>query len=316
MTEEKLNKFVKLLKKKHSSLRKWAAENDIEAYRIYNSDMGDLPLAIDVYGKYLHIAVFETRKEGDLSVADIQLLADAAGKSLYFPEERVFLKYRSLLTDKKQYGKYTSEGVSAEIREYGLKFKVNLSDYLDTGLFLDHRDTRLMVRQNSVGKKVLNLFCYTGAFSVYAAAGGAVSTTSVDLSNVYLQWAKENMEINHFISPAHSFINADVFAFLEDARKSGEKWDIIILDPPTFSNSRKMEKVLDIQKDHLFLINQCLSILTKQGTLVFSNNYRNFKMDSRVRDKGFVNNITEETIPEDFKGSKIHKCWLIEKRRA
>lgn len=315
LTEEKLKKFTKLLKKKHMDLRKWASNYEIEAYRVYFRDMGDIPLAIDIYGKYLHVSVFEPKGGTSLDYETIEALTDAAGKALYFPEDRIFLKYRTALTNQEQYRKFQSEKVTDEITEYGLRFKVNLSDYVDTGLFLDHRDTRQMVRENSAGRKVLNLFCYTGAFSVYAAAGGASSTTSVDLSNVYINWARENMELNHFSSSAHKFVSADVFKFLEEAKASGEKWDLIILDPPTFSNSRKMDRNLDIQKDHVFLIDQCLDLLTKNGNLVFSNNYKNFKLDLDVRKRGFVNNITEETIPEDFKGSKVHKCWLIQKRK-
>jgi 23S rRNA G2069 N7-methylase RlmK/C1962 C5-methylase RlmI len=315
LTEEKLKKFIKNLKKKHMTLRKWAEQEGIEAYRVYNQDMGDLPLAIDIYGKYLHITLFESKSGTSLTSEEVRLLVESAGKNLYFPENRIFFKTRTVLSDKKQYDKFTSKNVNEEITEFGHRFKVNLSDYIDTGLFLDHRVTRQMVEAGAAGKKVLNLFCYTGSFSVYAAAGGAESTTSVDLSNVYLQWAKENMALNLFVSSAHKYVQADVFSFLKEAEKSGEKWDLIILDPPTFSNSRKMEKVLDIQKDHLDLINSCLSLLIKNGKLIFSNNYGKFRLDPEVRRQGFVNNITEETIPEDFKGSKIHKCWLIEKRR-
>lgn len=315
LTEEKLKKFTRHLKKKHENLRKWASANEIEAYRVYFRDMGDIPLAIDIYGKYLHVSVFEPKGGTSLDMETAQQLTEAAGKALYFPEDRTFLKYRSALSNQEQYRKFTSENVTDEISEYGLRFKVNLSDYLDTGLFLDHRDTREMVRENAVGRKVLNLFSYTGAFSVYAAAGGAASTVSVDLSNVYLNWAKENMELNSFTSSAHTFINADVFKFLKESKEKGDRYDLIVLDPPTFSNSRKMDRVLDIQKDHVMLIDQCLDLLTKNGVIVFSNNYKGFRMDPDVRKRGFVNNITEETIPEDFKGSKIHKCWLIEKRK-
>ena len=315
MTEQKLIKFTRLLKKKHSDLRKWAQQNEISSYRVYNKDIGDLPFTIDIYGKYLHIVQYEQKGVANLSGEDSQRLAEAAGKSLYFPEDRIFLKHRAKLIDKEQYTKYSAENVTEIINEFGLNFKVNLSDYIDTGLFLDHRDTRALVRENSVGKKVLNLFSYTGSFSVYAAAGGASSTTTVDLSQVYLKWARENMANNHFNSPNHEFISSDVFKFLDEAIIRKEKWDLIILDPPTFSNSRKMDKVLDIQRDHIELINKCLTVLTKNGSIVFSTNYKDFKLSLDVRGKGFVNNITEETIPEDFKGSKIHKCWLIEKRK-
>jgi len=315
MTEQKLLKFTRLLKKKHSDLRSWAGSNGISCYRVYNKDIGDLPFTIDIYDKFLHIVHYEQKGVASLSLGDSQKLAEAAGKSLYFPEDRIFLKYRSKLNDGEQYTKYSAQGVTDIINEYGLSFKVNLSDYIDTGLFLDHRDTRALVRENSSGRKVLNLFCYTGSFSVFAAAGGAASTTSVDLSNVYLRWAKENMELNHFKSASHTFISSDVFKFLDESIVKKEKWDLIVLDPPTFSNSRKMEKKLDIQKDHIELINKSLSLLSKRGFLIFSTNYQDFKIDLKVRDRGFVTNISDETIPEDFKNSKIHKCWHIEKRK-
>ncbi|MBN2657004.1 MAG: class I SAM-dependent methyltransferase [Spirochaetales bacterium] len=315
MTEEKLKKFAKHLKKKHGDMRKWALDSGIEAYRVYNRDMGDIPLAIDFYGKYLHVTLFESNNKETFSPEEMDLLVETAGKNLYVPEERIFVKTRELLTGGKQYGKYKAENITERISEYGLNFKVNLSDYIDTGLFLDHRDTRQLVRENSSGKRVLNLFAYTGSFSVYAAAGGAASTTSVDLSNVYLNWARENMELNNFTAASHKYENSDVFAFLEEAAQKKESWDLIILDPPTFSNSRKMKKVLDIQKDHLAMINHCLSLLTKNGILIFSTNFTKFRIDPAVRENGFVHNISDETIPEDFKGSKIHKCWIIEKRR-
>ena len=315
MTEQKLVKFTRLLKKKHSELRIWAKSNGISCYRVYNKDMGDLPFSIDIYDKYLHIVQYEQKGVASLSQRDALRLADAAGKSLYFPEDRIFLKYRTKLNEGEQYQKYSAENITAVIQEFGLNFKVNLSDYIDTGLFLDHRDTRALVRQNAAGRKVLNLFSYTGSFSVYAAAGGAVSTTTVDLSNVYLNWAKENMELNHFKSAAHTFVSSDVFKYLDEAISQKEKYDLIVLDPPTFSNSRKMDKKLDIQKDHVELINKSLSLLSKRGFILFSTNYTDFKIDLKVRDKGFVTNITDETIPEDFKGSKIHKCWHIEKRK-
>lgn len=315
MNEDRKIKFTRTLKKKHESLRKWASAGGIEAYRVYGRDLGDIPMAIDIYGKYLHVTVFDQKNGVSLSPGESQELTEAAGKALYFPEDRIFLKHREVLTNREQYGRFTSENQIHTIGENGLLFKVNLSDYIDTGLFLDHRDTRQFVRENAAGKRVLNLFCYTGSFSVYAAAGGAESTTSVDLSNVYLQWAKENMEMNSFTAPVHQYINSDVFPFLEVSAREKKTWDLIILDPPTFSNSRKMDRILDIQRDHVELIDKSLSVLSKNGSIIFSTNFRDFRLDEAVRKNGFVNNISDETIPGDFKGSSIHKCWLIGKRK-
>ena len=315
MTEQKLVKFTRLLKKKHSSLRLWAETNEISCYRVYNKDIGDLPFTIDIYDKYLLVVYYEQKNITGISHEDALKLVDAAGKSLYFPENRIILKYRTKLNEGEQYTKYSAKNVLETITEFGLSFKINMSDYIDTGLFLDHRNTRALVRENASGKKMLNLFSYTGSFSVFAAAGGASSTTTVDLSQVYLNWAKENMILNNFTSKAHKFVNSDVFKFLDESIERKEKWDIIVLDPPTFSNSRKMEKVLDIQRDHLELINKSLSLLSKNGFIIFSTNYSDFRINPEVRDRGFINNVTEETIPEDFKGSKIHKCWIIEHRK-
>ncbi|MBN1525196.1 MAG: class I SAM-dependent methyltransferase [Spirochaetales bacterium] len=307
-----LKKFTALLKKRHAQLRVWASKLGIECYRVYHRDIGSIPLMIDIYGKYLHVVLHE-QEGGKITEDQMLQLVTAAGNSLYFPEERIFFKYRERLTDKKQYSRYASEGVWAEVQEYGLTFHVNLSDYLDTGLFLDHRDTRLMVRENAAGMNVLNLYGYTGAFSVYAADGGAMSTTTVDLSNVYLQWAQKNMTSNGFIAKNHEYINEDVAQFLKAARKGRRKWDLIILDPPTFSNSRKMEKVLDIQKDHAALLEACFSISSKKGAIIFSTNSRKFVLDRRIADTHFVRDLTNQTMPEDFMGTKIHKCWIIRK---
>ena len=195
-----------------------------------------------------------------------------------------------------------------------MKFKVNLSDYLDTGLFLDHRITRQMVREQSKDKKVLNLFCYTASFSIYAAAGGAAEIVSVDLSKTYLQWGEENMKLNGFFQPKkHQFIHADVLQFLEELPKN--YFDLIILDPPTFSNSKRMKDFLDIQRDHVQLINQCLAVMKADGLLYFSTNYRKFELDEPAIDAASVKDITAVTTPFDFAQKLYRKCFLIKNGR-
>ncbi len=188
------------------------------------------------------------------------------------------------------------------MQEDGLKFKVNLSDYLDTGLFLDHRITRHMVREESAGKHVLNLFCYTGSFSVYAAAGGAASVTSADLSKTYLKWAEDNMELNGIYDPArHHYVHADVLQYLDELKIN--TFDLVVMDPPTFSNSKRMKDFLDIQRDHVTLINKVLMAMKKDGVLYFSNNLRRFELDEPAIEASSIKNITAQTIPFDFQGS-------------
>src|SRR5690606_10681700 len=188
-------------------------------------------------------------------------------------------------------------------------FEVNLEDYLDTGLFLDHRPVREMIRGMAKGKRFLNLFCYTAAATVHAALGGARESLSVDMSNTYLEWAKRNFELNGLDLASHVLLRADCLEWL--AKREG-RFDLIFLDPPTFSNSKKMADVLDIQRDHAAMIRDAMAILEPGGTLVFSNNFRRFKMDEAITEDFAVENITASTIPPDFeRNARIHNCWLV-----
>lgn len=305
-----LNELGKYLKQNFAKLRPWAGKNGIECYRVYNQNIQGIPFTFDIYKNNLHTSCFEDKTE--ITDTDIEKVLSQAGKSLYFSEDRIFYKYRKKLTEHEQYRKFSAEGKELTVSENGLSFMVNLSDYLDTGLFLDHRDTRMMVRDNSVNSKVLNLFAYTGSFSVYAAAGDAESTTDVDMSNTYLNWAKKNMELNDFTGKNHRFIHSDALTFIKDTIKAKkEKWDLIILDPPTFSNSRKMEGNFDIQKNHIELIKDCIQLLTRKGNILFSTNYRKFNLDKNQLKNFIIRDITKDTIPTDFQGSSIHRCWTI-----
>ena len=202
------------------------------------------------------------------------------------------------------------------VEESGLKFSINIRDYLDTGLFLDHRTTRSMIREWSKDKRFLNLFAYTGSVSVYAAAGSAKSTTTVDMSKTYLEWAKRNFKLNNMMTNNHQFIQADCIKWLKEQKSSKNKYDLIFLDPPTFSNSKRMDTVFDVQKDHVYLINAAMKLLDNDGMLVFSNNFRKFKMDSGLTDLYEIEDISKKTIPEDFKrNQKIHNCWTIKLRQ-
>ena len=210
---------------------------------------------------------------------------------------------------KGQYEKLSLENHIMTAYEAGLQFKVNLSDYLDTGLFLDHRITRGMIREEVKDKKVLNLFCYTGSFSVYAAAGGAAEVTSVDLSKTYLSWAEENMRLNGFDHPKHTFVHADVLQYLDTLKLN--TYDLVIIDPPTFSNSKRMKDFLDVQRDHADMLNKVLLATKKDGVVYFSNNYRRFVMETEKINAASIKDITNQTLPFDFQQKLIRKCYRL-----
>ncbi len=232
---------------------------------------------------------------------------------LDIPAEHIFLKMRQRKEGRQgQYQKVDEAKNEFVVHENGLKFIVNLSDYLDTGLFLDHRITRQMVRELSGDKRVLNLFCYTGSFSVYAAAGNANEIFSVDLSKTYLNWSERNMEINFPGFKKHQPVHADVKQFLKES--SSQSFDLIVMDPPTFSNSKRMEDFLDIQKDHVELINECLRILRSDGTLFFSTNYTKFHLEVEKLNASTMKDITKQTTPFDFAGKLKRQCFMITAR--
>jgi 23S rRNA (guanine2445-N2)-methyltransferase / 23S rRNA (guanine2069-N7)-methyltransferase len=228
--------------------------------------------------------------------------------------DKLVIKQRAQQKGRQQYERNSDEKERFAVQEYGAKFYVNLTDYLDTGLFLDHRNMRHYIQQNSQDKKVLNLFAYTGSASVHAALGGASKVTTVDMSNTYLNWAKDNFRLNQLPISKHEFIRADCMAWLKT--QISQRWDLIFLDPPTFSNSKKMDEVFDIQKDHVDLLSSVSRLLNPGGQLIFSNNKRQFKMDIEALDKlGLkVKNISSQSLSPDFERNKqIHNCWMIHK---
>lgn len=304
--------FGNRLRKMDKHISKWARRKGISCYRIYDADLPRFPLAIDRYEAYLHVA--EYKRDHGLDEASYQLwkagCKQAMAEVLEMPLARIYFKERAPQKGKSQYEKQDDQHNVIIVQENGLRFLVNLVDYLDTGLFLDHRPTREQVREQAEGKRVLNLFAYTGSFTVYAAAGGASATTTIDLSNTYLNWAQRNMELNGFEGEAHRYIRADVKEWLQQ-RVEG-LYDIIILDPPTFSNSKRMDEVLDTQRDHPELINACLKRLAPGGQLYFSTNFRKFKLAAEVLNTDKIKDITAATIPKDFRNPKIHYCWLLE----
>lgn len=281
-------------------------------------------LADEAQRTYLHLYLYERPYEKDEEEEKqwLKEMSAAAAKVLAIPETNIILKTRKKQTENKkraQYEKQENEvSVKGTVFEQGQLFYVNLSDYIDTGLFFDHRPIRAMVRQQAQGKRVLNLFSYTSSFSVYAAEGKASFIESVDLSNTYTEWSKNNMALNGFEGDRYSFISADVIQYLYDREKEADhnsefkKFDLIVLDPPTFSNSKKTDTMLDINRDWCELVRLCSRILTEDGILYFSTNSRKLIFDeNKIPANAVCREITQKTIPEDYRNTKIHRVWEI-----
>jgi 23S rRNA (cytosine1962-C5)-methyltransferase len=311
---QKLEMFHNRLVKVYRHLGKLARKMDISCFRIYDRDLPEFPLIIDIYADKVYVAEYDAShtltEEQHKAWLDNSIATIATVTAI--PTESIYLKQRKRKEHRQdQYQKTGEAMVFFTVKEGGLSFKINLSDYLDTGLFLDHRVTRGMVREASGGKDVLNLFCYTASFSVYAAAGGARTVVSVDLSKTYLSWSAENLALNGFTDPSrYTFVHADVLQYLDEL--APESFDLIVLDPPTFSNSKRMDDFLDIQRDHVKLIRQCLRVLRPGGVIYFSTNYTRFVPDmdnipAQVKD------ITKATTPFDFTGKLRRWCYRIEK---
>ena len=307
--------FKNRLQKNLKHLKKWARKNDISCYRIYDADIPEFAFAIDVYDDRFHVQEYQAPGQIELSKVkkrqqEMQcVVKDVTGAD----DSKLVFKTRQRQRGVSQYEKHRQDKDFFTVSESGLLFDVNLTDYLDTGLFLDHRQVRQLIRDESSDKKVLNLFAYTGTASVYAAAGGARSIMTVDMSNTYLNWAKRNFRLNKFEKKEYQFVQADCIQWLKENKK---KFDLIFLDPPTFSNSKRMESSFDIQRDHLFLIKSCMASLEKGGVLIFSNNMKSFKLDvETLEERNFsVRDITRATMPDDFNRPKaIHHCWKITK---
>ena len=309
-----LKDFGKLLKHNHMEMRRHFTPLATNVYRVYDKNIGILPITVDLYGSYVYI--LDYREDSDSNSPGKDELTDTAARMLYVKIDQVIYKNRKTRKGISQHTKIDNSGNLTEVKENGLSFLVNLYDYIDTGLFPDHRKTREIVRDSASGKKVLNLFAYTGSFSVYAAAGGAAAIDTVDLSVNYTSWAKENLLLNGYKSSSYNFHSVDTAEYLHSARKNWKRYDIIIVDPPTFSNSRKMDGTFDIQRDYVSLIKVCMDLLDKNGYILFSTNYSKFHFDPSRFKKIQLTNITKATIDEDFsKKNKPHRCWRIEKQK-
>ncbi|MGD8803635.1 MAG: bifunctional 23S rRNA (guanine(2069)-N(7))-methyltransferase RlmK/23S rRNA (guanine(2445)-N(2))-methyltransferase RlmL [Gammaproteobacteria bacterium] len=303
------NRLVKNLK----HLSRWLRKDDISCYRIYDADIPQYAIAVDVYEDWVHVQEYEPPQSVDAVKAFVRLndAMKVISRVLDVDNKHIILKTRKKQSGAEQYTRQDVAGEKVIAHEYGLKFKLNLKDYLDTGLFPDHRLTRKLIAAISAGKSFLNLFAYTGTATVYAAAGGASSTTTVDMSNTYLAWARENLKLNGLDGKQHVFIREDCLAWMADAENQGKRYQLIFLDPPTFSNSKRMERTLDIKRDHVELIQQAVALLDDDGLLIFSSNARGFKLDEKSLGEYSLRDITRMTTPEDFRRKPAHVCWCI-----
>jgi 23S rRNA G2069 N7-methylase RlmK/C1962 C5-methylase RlmI len=326
------------LRKRFRHLQKWAKRSAVNAFRLYDRDIPEIPLVLDLYGGIVAGALYKRPYEKD-EAEETQWLAamvDSIAHSLGINNDNIIIKRRERQCGGAQYEKIIEKGITRDVDEGKLKFRVNLSNYLDTGLFLDRRAMRALAGADSAGKRVLNLFCYTASFSVYAAAGGALRTDSVDLSNTYLNRARENFTLNGIDTellrledyfsrnPAtpscpHTLIRADVNIFLDKAKAAGQRWDSIIVDPPTFSNSTMARDDFDLRRDYQKLLSDCLTLLSPGGKIWFSVNTRSFKADAAELELSLaeyfpnvtVTDISGKTIDEDFRGKKTPKAFVI-----
>jgi len=315
VTEEKFKMFRNRLVKVKRHISKQARRLGLSCYRVYDHDLPEFPFCIEFYTDKLYVAEYKRqhRINDEQHEIWIEKCMNLLSEVLEVRNENIFLKLRKRKPGRLgQYQKFGDIQHEFIVEENGLRFIVNLSDYLDTGLFLDHRITRQMIKDISNQKKVLNLFAYTGSFSVYAATGGAEEVVTVDLSKTYLHWSERNMELNAFTDKSkYKFIHADVKQYLKTI--TGDSFDIIVMDPPTFSNSKRMEDFLDIQKDHVELINDCIKALKKGGILYFSTNYRKFILNKEKINSAKIKDITKITTPFDFEGKLFRLCYTFQK---
>ena len=292
------------LRKNAKQRFKWAEREKVTAFRLYDLDMPEWPFAVDWYEGFAHVMEYPRRKQvrdGSIDEARGEVVR-ATAAALELASEKIFTKtHEKRPWGRGQYERLGTASTLVNVKEHGLTFECNLSDYLDTGLFLDHRVTRARVRKEAKGKRFLNLFAYTGSFTVHALAGDALETTTVDLSNTYCEWAERNFRLNGYEpSGKHRVIRADVLGWLEDAR---DEYDLIVLDPPSFSSSKKMGRRFEVQRDHRWLVETARGLLSKTGVLFFSTNFLGFELDARLGDAEAL-----PSLPEDFR-RKVHSAW-------
>lgn len=310
--EDKSSQLGNRIRKNYRHIRKWAKRSETDCFRIYDREIRQYPLAIDFYAGRFCIHYFSRHKD---SLEPPHELVEEINKILFsiFGADKEFIYWRTRAKHKetRQYEKLDQTKEFFTVYEYGVKFKVNLLDYLDTGLFLDHRETRQIVAKESQGKKMLNLFAYTCAFSVHAAHAGATFTKSVDMSNTYTAWGRDNFILNSLPLKNNLIVREDCLKFLDNEIDTGQKYDVIVIDPPTISRSKKMDQMFDIQKDYIFLISKAMELLSKNGIIFFSTNSRKFAFDEDQFKAYSIKEISHKTIPIDFQDTRIHRCWRI-----
>jgi 23S rRNA (guanine2445-N2)-methyltransferase / 23S rRNA (guanine2069-N7)-methyltransferase len=315
--------FANRLAKNLKRLRSWTQREEVSCYRAYDADMPEYAFAIDVYRtlepeqQWLYVQEYAAPAEIELEAVRkrrgevLAVLPEVTA----VPAERIQMRTRRRTKRGEQYEKLDEQAHFHVVGEGGLKFRVNFEDYLDTGLFLDHRLTRARLRDAARGRRFLNLFAYTGTATVYAAAGGAASTTTIDMSRTYLEWAQRNLSLNGFTGAAHVFVQADCRAWLDANARTDERFDLIFLDPPTFSNSKRMAGVLDIERDHVELIAASARLLTSTGLVVFSTNAQRFRLDATLAERFAVRDVSGATLPKDFeRNPRIHRCYEVRAR--
>ena len=313
--KDKLIMFQNRLQKVYKHKSKQAKRLQVSCWRLYEHDLPEFPFCIEIYDDKVYLAEYARKHGMSDGEHDIWLddCLDIISELLQVPIEKIYVRQRKKMHHRsQQYERLNDIKEFFTVEENGLKFLVNLSDYLDSGLFLDHRTTRQMVQQECAGKRVLNLFCYTGSFSVYAAAGKAASVTSVDLSKTYLAWAEDNFEVNHLKDEVkYPFIHDDVKQYLKTLQP--DSFDLVIMDPPTFSNSKRMKDFLDIQRDHAALLNDALKATVSNGTVYFSTNFSRFVLEPEKIMASAIKDITKATTPFDFEGKLKRWCYKITK---
>ena len=304
--------LINRIAKNRRRLLPWLEQENISCYRIYDRDIPEIPLAVDWYEGRLLVADFSNREEtGKMRRARLKMITEHLSRGLGISAGDIFVRFHSREKGGTQYLGHGQRCKRVRVKEGGLDFLVNLEDYLDTGLFLDHRKTRQLVRNEAHGKRFLNLFAYTGAFSVYAAAGGAATTTTVDLSNTYLDWAKENMRLNGFTGQNHAFIRDDILGSLEKGMVSGT-YDLVVVDPPTVSKGKAMARDFNIQRDHPLVLNRLSRHVAPRGVIYFSTNFKRFTLATNDLLCEKVTEITNEIISRDFSARRGLRCWRIQ----
>jgi 23S rRNA (guanine2445-N2)-methyltransferase / 23S rRNA (guanine2069-N7)-methyltransferase len=301
----------------------WARREGVDCFRIYDADMPEYAFAVDHYGdgageRWLVVQEYAAPKTIDVKAAR-QRRNEALAvipHVLGIPPERMRVRERRRQKEGAQYEKVAHEREYAIVREAPYRFAVNFSDYLDTGLFLDHRLTRRYVGELARGKRFLNLFAYTGTATVYAAGGGAASSTTVDMSRTYIEWAKRNLALNDLAGPQHGFAQADCLAWLAEQRDKPRRWDLMFIDPPTHSRSKRMEDDFDVQRDHVGLLQQAATLLADDGLIIFSNNYTRFRLDNDALAPTFaIEDVSKRTLPTDFqRNPRVHSCFVLRRQ--